>query len=221
MSARVYIIVSVGFVALGFASGLALYSQVPDPAPIHWNVHGQADGYGPRWIDAFLLPAATALVLVLLVILPRVSRWRDNFQRFSRTYGRIMVAVIAGLTAVHLVVLLKATGHRVAIDRALPLVVGIMIAVVGNWMGKLRRNSLVGIRTPWTLASDLVWERTHRAGAKLMVAYGLVIALSALLAPGWATLIVVVGGALGLVVWAMFYSWAVHRRVRNQGASVG
>ena len=216
MIPRGYVIVSGVLVVISLLAGVALYSQLPVRAPIHWNVHGVADGYGPTWVDAFMFPVVTALLLGLLVYLPRVSRWRENFDRFGRTYGKVMVAVTGGLVALHLVVLLKASGKAITMDRAMPAVVGAMIAITGNWMGKLRRNSLMGIRTPWTLASDYVWERTHRAGGKVMVGYGLAVLAAAVLARGVVIVAVVIVGALGLTVWAMVYSWMVSRRGRSQ-----
>jgi uncharacterized membrane protein len=220
MIPRVYIVIPCVLVAASFVASAVLYGSIPDPAPVHWNMHGQADGFGPRWVDAFLFPVIMAALLGLLLVVPLASRWRQNIERFSRTYGRIVVTVVTGLVVIHLIVLMKAAGKPLAIERVLPVVVGVLIAVLGNWMGKVRRNSLVGIRTPWTLASDLVWEKTHRVGAKWMVAYGLVVAASAMVVPGWVNVIIVVGGALGLVVWAIVYSWAVARRVRVDGASV-
>lgn len=206
MMPRIHLLLLWGLVLAQFVLGAAFYPFLPNPAPIHWNIRGQADGFGPPWVDAGLFPIVSLVLAALLVLLPRLGPLRTNFEKFARTYGRIAVTFAAAFLAIELVLLLKATGHAVPIERALPAIVGLLIAAMGNWMGKVRRNYYVGIRTPWTLASDAVWERTHRAGGWVMVAYGLATLLAAAVAPPWAILTVILGGALGLVAWSLGYS---------------
>jgi uncharacterized membrane protein len=92
-----------------------------------------------------------------------------------------------------------------------------MIAMLGNWMGKIRRNFWVGIRTPWTLADDRVWEITHRQGGKIMMLYGLTVAFAGIIAPPVVAVAVLIIGALVLVAWSIAYSYIVHRRVEQIG----
>ena len=87
-----------------------------------------------------------------------------------------------------------------------------LFMALGNWMGKIRRNPVMGIRTPWTLKSDYVWERTHRVGGRLMVVLGGVVALAALLLPVWTAIVIFLPGLLTLCAWAMFYSRSLARK---------
>ena len=65
----------------------AMYARLPDPAPLHWNIHGQIDGYGPRWVAAGLFPACMAFVMLLLVLLPKLGPFRSNLESIATTYG--------------------------------------------------------------------------------------------------------------------------------------
>jgi uncharacterized membrane protein len=138
---------------------------------------------------------------------------RDSFQRMRDTYGRICVIVMGGISAIQVLILIKAAGAPLSMNGAFGTIFGLMLAGVGNWLGKVRRNFWCGIRTPWTLANDTVWERTHRWGARIMVVYGLVIAVSALLLPPIGFFAVALGGGVLLVAWCLAYSYWEYRRV--------
>jgi uncharacterized membrane protein len=193
-----------------------LYPHLPARVPTHWNWRGQVDGYGPAWMDALLLPVVSWALMTLLLLAPRLGLLRSNFALFARTYGRICVTLAAALLAIQVIVLFKVLGWPIPIERAMPVVTGLLIAILGNWMGKVRRNGLVGIRTPWTLASDEVWEKTHRLGGRIMFAWGLAVALSAIWAAPLISLAVMMGGAVVLLVWAVVYSY---RAYHNLGGS--
>src|SRR5262249_49347843 len=106
MTPRRYVIFSLVICAAAAGLGAALYSHIPERAPVHWNIHGEVDRYGPRWELAFAMPAVLAGVVLLMAMLPLLGPFRRNFERFRETYGRICVTIAAGLAAVQVVLLL-------------------------------------------------------------------------------------------------------------------
>jgi len=158
---------------------VAVYGLVVLPAtvPIHWGVNGQANGYGPKWIDTLLFPLISigtyVLVWLLLAAGPRMGG-REN----SAANLQIVRIILAGITLFMLIVQLSALAQALGIGFDMTLVVMLAISVLfiflGNYMGKIRRNFWMGIRTPWTLTSSVVWERTHRMGGWLFVVAGLI-----------------------------------------------
>lgn len=108
--------------------------------------------------------------------------------------------------------MLSASARSEAPDAGVPIVFGVLWIVVGNWMGKIRRNWLMGIRTRWTLKNDAVWERTHRVGGRLFVANGFVTLLAGIFLPVVAGFVVLIGGLLALTLWAFAYSWWITPR---------
>src|ERR1700687_4686251 len=135
---------------------------------IHWDLYGNANGYASRFVGAVLTPALMLAFLALFFILPRVAPKGYRLDQFLEVFGAIQLAVIVMLLAVHVLTLLAATGKQVRMDQAVVILTGGLIVVLGNYMGKLRKNFFIGIRTPWTLASDEVWARTHRFSGWLM-----------------------------------------------------
>jgi uncharacterized membrane protein len=162
---------------------------------------------------ALLAPSISLGTLLLLTVLPLIGPFRRNFENFRNVYGKICVLVATLFLLLHAIELLKAVGHTFSIGSAMAILVGSLIAVLGNWMGKIRRNFYVGIRTPWTIANDRVWEKTHRVGGPIMVVVGIASVISGLVAPDWVSYAVLIGGAIALAVWSMGYSLYWYRRL--------
>ncbi|HEY5316158.1 MAG TPA: SdpI family protein [Pirellulales bacterium] len=206
MIAPRHLIVLASMAIVDLALGLAALRFLPTRVPMHWNWQGHVDGYGPAWTAALILPgcllAAAAILALLSWLLPRAG----NPASRPAIYGRIAIVIFLAFITLHAALLRAAQGHAIDFPTVVMLIEGALFAVLGNWLGKLRRNAFAGIRTPWTLASDVVWERTHRVGGRLMVGYGLVVMLFALLAPTWAGITVLLGGLLAGLVWACIYS---------------
>lgn len=195
---------------------VAAHGSLPDRVPVHWNIYGHVDRYGSPWELSLVFPIIVIVTAGVLMGLPALVRSREPIARSPAIYGRVALAVVAALVALHAVVLraalgLGAAGRPIDVSFVMLIISGVLLVVVGNWMGKIRRNELLGIRTPWTLKSDLVWERTHRIGGRLQVAHGLAVLLAAILLPTWAAIAVLVGGLLALCAWVMIYSRRIFR----------
>jgi uncharacterized membrane protein len=123
-----------------------------------------------------------------------------------------MLASQGFVLVIGLGMLLAGAGYVVSVPVVVMLAVGVLFMLLGNYMGKLRRNFFVGIRTPWTLASDAVWERTHRFGGRLFVLGGLAMVIVALVDPvPWLLLIVV----LAVLLVAAGYSYFIHLQLEG------
>lgn len=206
------VVMAVADVLLGAVSAWML----PDRVPVHWNFRGEVDRYGSPWELALLSPVWTVISVALLVMLPNLGDLGAQLKRTGTTYGRMAIAITAALMGIHLLVVLHGS-KPFDIVSAMLADVGVLIAVLGNWSGKIRRNKIAGIRTPWTLKSDAIWERTNRLGGRLQVAHGIAVIVAALCLPIWAAIAVLMGGLLALVVWALVYSWSLDRAARLGG----
>jgi uncharacterized membrane protein len=201
---------SLTLVVAAFAVAAALYPWLPPSVPTHWNWRGEPDGFMPKSIGAFLMPLTMAGVWGLFAALPWLSPRGYRIDRFRGAFDVMQAATLAFLLFVHVLALCAALGRGVAMNRALALGLGLLLMVVGNFLGKVTRNFFVGIRTPWTLASDEVWLRTHRFGGRLFVGAGLLAVAAAALDWGLApALAAVLAAALGPAV----YSFLLYRRI--------
>jgi uncharacterized membrane protein len=205
-------LLSLGLVVLSFAMTAALYSRLPESVPTHWNARGEADGFTPKPWGPFTLPLVMAAVYLLLMVIPRVSPRGYRIERFQGVFEIMQAAIMAFLFFVTVLALLAGIGTPVAMGRAIHAATGLLFVVLGNFMGKLTKNFFVGIRTPWTLASDEVWLRTHRLGGKLFVVAGVALFIAGLLGGGTVPLLVAVAVAGGIPV---VYSYLLYRRIEG------
>jgi uncharacterized membrane protein len=204
---RIYWIIALLLFVASIALPAWLYPGLPDQIPTHWNIKGQVDGYGGKW-TLFLFPAMTVPLLLLFYFLPALSPRNFEVDAFRSTYLYIM-DVVLGLFAYMQAVLLYTVYHAVHgdnsfdIGRAFFAGIFLFFAMMGNVMGKVRKNFYIGIRVPWTLASDRVWNDTHRLGAWVMTAAGVIgFVLTLLNVPIWVSFGLLVGSMVILLVYS-------------------
>jgi uncharacterized membrane protein len=213
-------LLSLALVAGAFVAAAVLYSRLPELVPTHWNVRGVADGFTPKPWGPFVLPLVMLGVFALLSALPRISPRGYRMDRFLRVYKILQTTILAFLFLVTLLVLLAGVGSPVPMERAILAATGLLFIVLGNFMGKLTKNFFVGIRTPWTLASDEVWLRTHRLGGKLFVLAGAGFVLAGLLGGG--AVAPLIGAALvAAVVIPIVFSYVLYRRLDGFSGPAG
>ena len=196
-------------VVITFAASIIVYPRLPARVPTHWNIRGQVDGYGPRWISTFLLPAMLLVLWGLLRFLPRIDPRRANYAKMQGTYDLVVNLTLTLLAALHLVLLGAVAGAPISIARVVPALVGVSLVVIGNVLPRARPNWWFGIRTPWTLSNDRVWERTHRVGGYVMTAIGALAILASILGVTVASAAVGIAAAalgLGLIAYS-YFAW--------------
>jgi uncharacterized membrane protein len=196
---------------LATALSIAFYDRIPNPVPTHFDMNGTPNGFTPKPFGAFILPVIIAFAGLILSVLPAISPRGYTLEAFGRVYEIVSITIIGVIFVIGVVALLQALGWRPPIDRIVVPLVGVILIVLGNFMGKLRRNFFIGIRTPWTLADEEVWFRTHRFGGPLFVIAGIVLMAGAFFGSGISLLLpVVILAALIPVV----YSYVIYRRLQ-------
>jgi uncharacterized membrane protein len=205
-----YVAVCLLLIAAMCAATLYCWPSLSERVPVHWNVEGVADGYGPRVVLWLLGPGMMALVALIGWLLPRIAPRRYDISGFEPTYYYACGVIVGLLAYVYALVLVSVLHGGVAMRSAVPAGICILLILIGNPLGKVRRNAAMGIRTPWTLASEAVWYATHRLAARLMVASGL-LGLCALWlgAPHWLLLVVM----LAWVPLVTGYSLLLYKRL--------
>lgn len=197
-------------IAVAFVASAAVYSDLPARVPSHWNVAGEIDGWMDKEWGAFAMPLTLVGLLAMLYVLPRIDPRGANYSKFRGTFEIVMITTMAFLLGVHLIMLAIALGKDVSMTRVIPLGMGLLLMILGNLMPRTRSNWFMGLRTPWTLSSDRVWERTHRVGGRLMVAAGALVLLTGIFAPLRSEL-VLIASAVVVPVVVVAYSYVVWR----------
>lgn len=213
-------IVSAVFVLTALAVGAWLYPHMPLRVATHWGRGGQVDGWSARWVAVGIWPLVIAGLAAIAWLLPAISPRKFEIKPFANTWSVLMLAVQAFMLVVGVCAMLAAAGYAVPMPLIASLAVGVLLMVLGNYMGKLRKNFFIGIRTPWTLASDAVWERTHRLAGWLFVLAGIAwvgLSLTPAAQTTWPLAVLVVGAAMIPYV----YSYFVYRRLERRHGPEG
>ncbi|MEW9623898.1 SdpI family protein [Rhodanobacter geophilus] len=195
-----------------------LWPHLPARVPSHWDVDGQPNGYASRFWAVAMWPLLIAGLAVLAAVLPRISPKRFEMESFAGVYGVLMLVIQGVMLVLGITAMLAGAGHAVPMAVIAPLGVGVLLMVLGNYMGKLRRNFFMGIRTPWTLASEAVWERTHRLAGWTYVLAGAAMVVLGLAGAmvGWTLAAVVV-----VLLIPAIYSYFIYRRLEGRHSPEG
>ena len=160
---------------------IIVYNKLPDLVPIHWNIMGEIDKYSPKAFGAFMAPVIMIFTWSGMKFLPKIDPRKKNYEKFDKSYSVIVSMLLTFFLVIHTVTLLVALGYSISIEKIIPLIVGVLFIVIGNYLPKSKSNFFYGIKTPWTLSSEVSWRKTHRLGGKLFVVAGIVCILSSFL----------------------------------------
>lgn len=197
-----------------FAISFYYYPMLPDKIPTHWNFKGEIDGYSGKTAGAYMMPIMNLGMYILFIFLPALDPKRENYKLFESTYIYFRYIFHIFFFGMHLMIIAAALGYPVDTGRLVMIGVSLLFMLMGNVMGRLKHNYFVGIRTPWTLANEEVWRRTHRLGAYLWTGFGLLGAILAFLKVnlGWIFILVLMLPAFIPIV----YSYLIFNKLKNK-----
>lgn len=199
-------------------AGLSIWGWNTTPAdaqiPVHWSASGEVNRYGSRFEAFLMMPLMATGLCLLLAFAPKIDPRGRNLANSGPLYLAVWIGTLIFVGLAHLAMVLSATGVMAQDSPIMPRIVllglALFMAVIGNLLGKARPNWFVGVRTPWTLSSDLSWDVTHRWAGRGFVLAGVVGGLAMLLSPinvGLTVFFVLLGGtAIGSIILS-FLIW--------------
>jgi uncharacterized membrane protein len=205
-------VTAVIFIALSWLLSLYFFQHFPALVPIHWDIAGNANGFGSRAFAAFFVPALTLGIYLILLALPILDPKKDRYIEFAKTYHLFKNLIIIMLVAIYCIASFNALGVAIPIGITIPILIGLLFVIMGNYFGKIRRNFFIGIRTPWTLSNEEVWNKTHRFGGKLFIVGGILILLTVFI-PITLRVPLFIGTAICIAVIPMIYSYLLFKKV--------
>jgi uncharacterized membrane protein len=161
----------------GFVVGIYFYSQLPDPMASHWNMHGTVNGFLPKVWGAFLVPVLAVGLFLLLTFIPKIDPREKNIQAFEKHYHGFIALMVLFLLYIQGLMLAWNLGYSFDLGQFLLPALGVLFFYLGVVLKHAKSNWFIGIRNPWTLSSDAVWDKTHRLGSKLFMLTGLIAVL--------------------------------------------
>lgn len=202
-------------IIISFALGIYFYQHFPEQVVTHWDFEGKPDGYSGKFFGALGLPFILLGLYFLLLFLPVIDPKRERYVAFQKIYHMFKIVFLSVLFAVFLASGLYNLGYKIPMNFIASISVGFLIVFLGNFMGKIKSNWFIGIRTPWTLSSENVWNKTHRLGGWLFVILGFLLILSPFLNDTWGIGISVLG-ALTITVVVFVYSYLLYRKEKSK-----
>ncbi|MBU1922630.1 DUF1648 domain-containing protein [Patescibacteria group bacterium] len=205
-------LVPVGFVLLMFFVAASVQDTVPDKMATHWNAKGQANGWGGKFIGLYLMPLVTLFVLGLFYVIPRIEvlEFRANIIDFEKHFLGLKIVLTGFLTCLYLVTVAINLGYNVPMNYFMIPALSGLFYYIGYILQFIKRNFWIGIRTPWAIANDNVWNKTHTLGSRMFRWMG-VIMLAGLAAPEKSIGLILVL-TLGGTFYLLAYSYVVYRR---------
>ncbi|AET67642.1 putative integral membrane protein [Desulfosporosinus orientis DSM 765] len=198
---------------LPFLITIAVYGRLPQEIPMHWNIHGEIDAWYPKFPWAFLMPLTGLGIPLLVSVLAKIDPKKENYGRFKETYVIIRFILVAFFAVMQFVVIATSLGATfIKVDTMIKLMIGILFIVLGNLMPKFKQNYFMGIKTPWTLADETVWAKTHRHGGFVWFAAGFIMSVLAFL-PGLITAGIYFGLVLVVALEPIIYSWLKYKEL--------
>ncbi|XOQ44999.1 MAG: Immunity protein SdpI [Clostridium sp.] len=170
---------------LPFLISAVFYTSVPEQIAVHWNANGTADGYSSKAFALFGLPAMMLAITILVNVMLEIDPRKQNIDRSPKMKRTAQWFIVILANILNLLIILYALNVKFNMSMAVISIVGVGIALIGNYLPKCKFNYTMGIRVPWTLASEDNWRKTHRMAGPVWVVGGILIVFSGLLNLLW------------------------------------
>lgn len=174
-------------ILLPIVVGLLLWDKLPEQVPFHWGINGEVDGWATKTQAVFLMPLMMLGIQWLCSVLTQLDPKGKNHN--NKMMGLVLWIIPVLNLFLHVMVWLQAFGRDINMAVIMPLFMGALFVVIGNYLPKCRQSYTVGIKLPWTLNDEENWNKTHRLAGKLWVAGGLLCIPCALLSGVWSFIV--------------------------------
>jgi uncharacterized membrane protein len=194
-----------------FGVGLYFYGQMPEVVASHWNDRGEVNGYMSRFWGIFLMPIISLGMLLLFILIPRLDPLKANIEKFRKYFDVFIVLISLFFLYVYLLTIFWNLGSKFNLVQFMAPAFGVLFYAAGVLIKNSKRNYFIGIRTPWTLQSDEVWDRTHRRGGLLFRVAGVIAAFGVIFPKQAIWLLLAPVGAF--TIYIVIYSYLEYKKV--------
>ncbi|QVK20680.1 SdpI family protein [Mycoplasmatota bacterium] len=189
-----------------------IYPDLPSQVPIHWNIHGDVNRYAGKE-NLFILFCVPPLIYLLFPVFKRLDPKTKNYKRFKKEYEIIRYSITLVFVCTYLLSILAADGS-IDVSRVIPIIIGVLLMILGNYMSRIRQSFFIGIKTPWTLSSEYVWNKTHRLGGYIFVIDGIIMILLGVL--NYPILSKVGSAFISIsIIYTFYYSYKVYKEEKK------
>ena len=203
-------IILVPFIYLAY-----VWEKLPEKVPMHWNMEGEIDRYGDK-SELILIPLLLPLLIyVLFTIIPKIDP-KDKLKYMGKKYTVLKTVLTVFMSALSMMIIYAAMNESFYNPNYILLLIGVLFAILGNYFKTLRANYFIGIKTPWTLENETVWEETHKLAGKIWFIGGLMIIFGSLILDKTANTVLFVTITVTITLIPVVYSYFKYQRVTQQ-----
>ena len=211
MTTKTTFIISITLIVIAIIAGGLLWNQLPDQMASHWNANDQVNGTMSKFWGVFLMPLITTGMLALFLVIPNIDPLKANIAQFRESFNLFIVLIIAFMLYIHGLTLAWSLGYQdFKMSAAMLPFMGVLFIAIGLMLRRAKRNFFIGIRTPWTLSSDSVWDKTHQLGSILFMVSGAFAIIGGIfggMTAFWLMFVPLIGSTIFLVI----YSYILYR----------
>jgi len=201
-------------ILVSFILGSYFYPKMPEIMVSHWGIKGEANGYMTKFWGLFLMPFISIALFLFFLLIPKIDPLAENIQKFRIYFDIFIIIIFVFLFCLNLFIIFWNLGTQLNIINLIVPALTILFFYTGILVEKAKRNWFIGIRTPWTLSNEIVWDKTHALGGKLYKVAG-IISLLGLLIPNYA-FFVVIGSIILISLYLIFYSYFQFQKEKNK-----
>ena len=198
-------------ILLPVAAGLILWNRLPDTMAIHWGSDGEPNGWSGKFFAVVGIPLFLLGCQWLCAMISFADPKKQNLIG-SKTFQLVLCIIPAVALICQPAVMCEALGVHFPFDRVLPVFLGVLFILIGNWLPKCRQSYTMGIKLPWTLADEENWRRTHRLAGVVWVIGGVLCVISGLLK----VQIVMVAAFIAMIAIPTIYSYVIFKKSRDE-----
>ncbi len=204
---KVLVVIVLASVILAVGS----YGLMPDLMVTHWGIYGEPNGWMGRFWGVAMFPLMNILMLGLYFFVLKFEPKQENLNSFRKEYDKLILWIVGILNYIFVLSFVYNLGIKFDMGKMVMPALGLLYIAMGTILPKAKQNFMVGIKTPWTLASEKVWKKTHVLGGKLFMVSGVLSILAVFLPSVWG-FYVVIGSVMITTLIVMLYSWREYRR---------
>ncbi len=193
-----------------FAVGIYLYNSLPDQMVSHWNADGQPDDYMSKFWGVFLFPIISVGLAILFIFIPKIDPLKKNIEKFRKYFDWFIVLFLLFMLYMYMITILWNLGHVFDMNRVILPAFAALFFYIGVMTEHAKRNWFIGIRTPWTLSNEVVWNKTHKLAGKLFKGAA-IISLIGLFFRDYALWFLLIP-VIGVSVYALVYSYFEYQK---------
>jgi len=154
--------------------GAYFYPMLPETIASHWDENGIVNGYMGKFWALFLVPMILLGIFAIFAVLPRIDPLKSNIEKFRKHFDIFMVIFALFLLYVNCLAIIYNLGIKINILQFMAPMMGLLFFYLGVLLKHSSPNWFIGIRTPWTLSSEEVWNKTHKIGGILFKISGII-----------------------------------------------